>query len=252
MPRKTLSFSLFSAWKFPPLDQQLEKLKSIGYGSVEPFYPLYGDDPVGYRRKIDAVGLTSPTLHAPIDGVIDQIHRFVDIAHTIGAHTIVAPWIDEDKRPTSVEDWKTLAGKLRKSAEVAQVNGLQLAWHNHDFEYVTLDDGSLILDLLVGNGVKLEMDIGWVRRAGRDPIGEMQRYADHLIALHIKDPAHGWETATDDGFAAVGDGLIDWNELWPTVQMLHNVDNVIIERDFPPDWLDFAQRSFATMQKINQ
>ena len=57
MSKHKISFQLYSARNFPPLETVLEGLAKIGYDAVEPYYPLYGDDAAGYRRKVDAVGL---------------------------------------------------------------------------------------------------------------------------------------------------------------------------------------------------
>jgi sugar phosphate isomerase/epimerase len=53
-------------------------------------------------------------------------------------------------------------------------HGLKLAWHNHDFEYQRLPDGSRPIDHLIGAaGVFFEPDIGWIVRAGTDTMKDV-------------------------------------------------------------------------------
>ena len=62
----------------------------------------------------------------------------------------------------------------------AAASGFRLAYHNHDFEFVTLDDGSRLMDVLLAAEPALlwEADVGWLIRAGEDSLAWLDRYAD--------------------------------------------------------------------------
>jgi sugar phosphate isomerase/epimerase len=249
MPQHKISFQLYSARNFPPLETILEGLARIGYDAVEPYYPLYGEDPAGYRSKVDAVGLVTPTFHAPIEGVTGETARFIDIAKTIGAETIVIPYLVAEQRPTDVDGWKRLHETIAAAAEKAKAAGLGLGYHNHDFEYATLADGSRPIDHMIGNGVSAELDIGWVVRAGKDAAAEINRVAADTIAFHIKDIAPAG-TAEEDGWADVGHGTIDWKALWPHIAKAPKARILVAEHDNPADWKRFAERSFASIKAL--
>jgi len=249
MPKHKISFQLYSARNFPPLETVLEGLAKIGYDAVEPYYPLYGEDPAGYRAKVDAVGLATPTFHAPMDGVTCETARFIDIAKTIGAHTIVIPYLGAEDRPADVDGWKKLGEKLAATAATVKAAGLGLGYHNHDFEYATLSDGSRPIDHLIGNGVASELDLGWVVRAGKDAAPEIDRLASEVIAFHIKDIAPAG-TTVEDGWADVGHGVVDWAALWPHIQKAPNAGLLVAEHDNPADWKRFAERSFAAIKSF--
>ncbi|MCX5512207.1 sugar phosphate isomerase/epimerase [Kaistia algarum] len=249
MPQHKISFQLYSARNFPPLETVLEGLAAIGYDAVEPYYPLYGDDAAAYRAKVDAVGLVTPTFHAPLDGVAGDTARFIDIAGTIGASTIVVPYLVAEERPTNIDGWKKLHDTLARAAEKAKAAGFGLGWHNHDFEYVSLPDGSRPIDHLIGNGVSAELDIGWVVRAGKDPVREIEKLAGDTIAFHIKDLAPAGTTA-EDGWADVGTGTVDWKALKPHIDGAAKAHVLVAEHDNPADWKRFAERSFASIKAL--
>lgn len=249
MPKHKISFQLYSARNFPPLETVLEGLARIGYDAVEPFYPLYGEDPAGYRRKVDAAGLVTPTFHAPIDGVTGETARFIDIAKTIGADAIVIPYLGAEERPADVDGWKALGAKLARTAEAVKAAGLTLGYHNHDFEYAALADGSRPIDHLIGNGVASELDLGWVVRAGKDAAPEIDKLAGEIIAFHIKDIAPAGTTA-EDGWADVGHGTVDWAALWPHIKAAPKAAVLVAEHDNPADWKRFAERSFASIKSF--
>jgi sugar phosphate isomerase/epimerase len=249
MPKHAIAFQLYSARNFPPLETVLEGLAAIGYDAVEPYYPLYGEDPAGYRAKVDAAGLVTPTFHAPVDGVTGETERFIDIAKTIGASTIVIPYLGAEQRPTDAAGWKALGAKLAETAATVKAAGLGLGYHNHDFEYAALPDGSRPIDYLIGNGVASELDLGWVVRAGKDAAPEIDRLASDVIAFHIKDIAPAG-TTVEDGWADVGHGVVDWAALWPHIQKAPNAGLLVAEHDNPADWKRFAERSFAAIKSF--
>lgn len=250
-PRFKLSFQLYSARLFPPLEPQLAVLKAIGYDAVEPWLPAYGDDPKSFRRMIDAAGLACLGFHMPLAGLADETERFIDIAHTLGAPLMIPPWIPPEARSKEAGGWRRLGESLARGAEKAKAAGLRVAWHNHDFEYFPLADGSRPIDHLfaaAGPGVLFEIDCGWVTRAGADPAAELVRYADRIVAIQVKDLAPKG-TTVDDGWAATGDGVIDWPALWPLF-LKTPADHLVVEHDNPSDWRVLAERSHDYLRRL--
>src|SRR5690606_36539662 len=135
------------------------------------------------------------------------------------------------------------------AAEKAKAAGLGLGYHNHDFEYATLADGSRPIDYLIGNGVSSELDLGWVARAGKDVAAEIDKLAGDTIAFHIKDLAPAG-TAEEDGWADVGHGVVDWKSLWPHIAKAPKAQILVAEHDNPADWKRFAERSFASIKAL--
>lgn len=252
VPAYKLSFQLYSARNFPPLEPQLEYLAELGYDAVEPWLPAYGDDPKAFRRKIDDAGLACLGFHMPLAGLTEETERFIDIAHTIGAPLMIPPWIPPDQRDAKADGWKRLGEALARGAEMVRDAGLRVAWHNHDFEYVALADGSRPIDLLLdaaGPNVGFEIDCGWVVRGGGDPAAELARYADRIWAIQTKDTAP-IGTKEDDGWTPTGDGIIDWPSLWPLF-LRTKADHIVVEHDNPGDWRVLAKRSFDYLADLN-
>jgi sugar phosphate isomerase/epimerase len=251
MPRYKLSFQLYSARNFPPLEPVLDGLAAIGYDSVEPFLPNYGDDPNGFRRKIDAAGLGCSGFHMPLTGLAQEPERFIDIAKTIGAPLMIPPWIPPEERDTKPDGWKRLGEALGQGAAKAKAAGLKVAWHNHDFEFKKLSDGSRPIEHIFGAAgpdVGFEIDCAWVVRAGADPAEEMARYADRIVAIQPKDTAP-LGTKEEDGWTATGDGIIDWKKLWPLFSET-KADQIVVEHDNPADWRKTAERSFKFLKRL--
>jgi sugar phosphate isomerase/epimerase len=240
-----LSFQLYTARNFSPQDVVLKELKSIGYDAVEPWPRDFEDDPRGFRKLIDAAGLRCPSLHLPFHGLVEQPRRYIDIAHVLGASLMVAPYLAPQDRPSDVRGWRKIGDQLAHAARAAAENGLKVAWHNHDFEYASLVDGSRPIDILLeaaGREVGFEIDLAWVKRAGADPLAEIQRYSQRIWAIHVKDTAPPGTTA-QSGWTVAGAGVLDWKVLWPAFASTR-AELLVVEHDDPDDWRQVAQDAY--------
>ncbi|TCL71035.1 sugar phosphate isomerase/epimerase [Rhizobium sp. BK251] len=246
-----IAFQLYSSRNFPPVEPQLEKLAALGHDGVEPFLPNYEADPSGFRAQLDNVGLKCFGFHLPYDELVADPARFADIAHTLGSDLLIPPWLAPEQRPQDADGWRRIGASLRKVADSLAGQGLRLAWHNHDFEYVALPDGAYPIDHLLeaaGPGVGFEADFAWVTRAGVDPVEALQRHADRILAIQVKDTKAAGVTE-EAGWAAMGDGIIDWSRLWPLFSTTRT-DHVVVEHDDPKDWFETAKRSIEFIKSM--
>jgi sugar phosphate isomerase/epimerase len=249
MSEWVISYQLYSARRFPPVQPVLEAVAAIGYDAVEPYGALYEDDPTAFRRALDRLGLRCPTAHMPLQGLNQDRQKYFQIARTLGVETIVAPYLAPEERPTEPEGWRAIARQLAEHAAAATEAGFKLAWHNHDFEYRALADGSRPIDILIAApNVLWEADVGWIARAGASVSAELSRHADRLIAVHAKDLAPAG-TTSEDGWADVGAGVIDWRGLWPLIER-SSARVLVVEHDNPADWRRSAERSFAYLSAL--
>ena len=238
-----ISFQLYSARSFPPVEAQLETLAAIGFDAVEPYGGAYGDDPAGLRKKLDAVGLACPSAHIGLADLDADRAAVVDVARTLGLETVVTPFLLPDQRPDDADGWQALGARLQEHAAALRESGLKFAWHNHAFEYAVLSDNTRPIDhLLAGPDVMWEADIGWIVRADRDVAAELSRFQGKLAAFHVKDLAPEGVTE-DDGWTDVGAGTVDWRALLPAIEA-SGTDLLVLEHDAPSDWRSFAENSF--------
>lgn len=244
-----ISFQLYSSRNFPPIETQLEGLAAIGYDAVEPYGGNFLSDPKGFRAKADALGLAIPTAHMPLANLDGDRAGVIDIAKTLGLETVVLPHVGGDARPSTSDGWKAFGHRLNDHAGHLAEAGLKLAWHNHDFEYVKLPDGSRPIDhVLAGAGVRFEADLAWIYRANADIAAEIARYGTKVAAFHIKDTAKPGVTK-DDGWTDVGAGVIDWQKLWPAIAGT-GATLLIMENDNPSDWRSFAANSYKYLNGL--
>ncbi len=244
-----ISFQLYSARKFPPIEAHLEALAAIGYDSVEPYGAIVDPNPEVLRKKMDAVGLACPSAHVPLAMLDKDRAHAIAVSQALGLEYVIMPHIAADERPADAAGWTALGQRLSGHAAALAEAGLKFAWHNHAFEFDTLADGSRPIDHLIGAaGVNWEPDIGWVVRAGADARAEIAKFPGKAVAFHMKDVRANGSTE-EDGWADVGHGAIDWQDLWPAIAG-SGADLLVVEHDNPADWRRSAARSFEFVTKL--
>lgn len=247
-----LSIQLFSGRDFPPLDKQLNYLSSLGYHHVEPFAGLY-EEPEALAANLQHAGLSAPSAHFGIELLENDYKRTLDIARLLGVEIVVVPFLLPDLRPDGTAGWKTFGERLARIARDLKRDGYRMAWHNHDFEFRSLEDGSKPIEHILDAdpGIEWEADLAWVARSGEDPHAWLQRYADRVCAVHVKDIAPEGENVDEDGWADIGEGVLPWEKLW-RVGRRTGAELMIAEHDKPSDFERFASAGIEAMQRLEK
>lgn len=252
--RKTLSiwsFQLYSARNFTPWDRVFENLATLGYREVEGYGALYAD-PSATRGLLDRNGLSMPTGHFSLDALEQDFDATVQAAKTLGVNSIYCPYITTDQRPPDAAGWLAFGKRLAEIGARVNAAGFGFGWHNHDFEFKALADGSLPMQLILdaAPGVDWEMDVAWVVRGGADPLAWIDRQGARITAAHVKDIALSGENADEDGWADVGQGVVDWRALLKALKEKTRATHFVVEHDNPSDLDRFAGRSITALNAM--
>lgn len=247
-PNDVLSIQLWSTRAASSLAEQLEYLAGCGYTDVQPSHEQAAD-PAVLRDLLDEHGLTARSGHFTLPMFETDLDQVVGAARTLGMTLVVAPWLDPDKRPTDRDGWKAFGRQLLTLSKRVADEGLDFAWHNHEFEFAPLPDGSFGIEHALGENVLLELDVGWLFKAGLDPVDWLARYAGRIPAVHVKDVAAPGEKLDEMGFADVGEGVMDWPLYWQAA-IDAGAGLMVAEHDAPSDWKRFAQVSAQGMRRL--
>ncbi|NEE00733.1 sugar phosphate isomerase/epimerase family protein [Phytoactinopolyspora halotolerans] len=187
---KPLAVQLYSARDQIAEDRDavLRRLAGIGFGAVEPFQPL--NDPAGFRKVADDLGLTVCAAHAAdlVQGV--EPAKVFDALGTLGTDQAIVPGGIPRAEFATADGVKRVADRLNGLAEQARARGISLGYHNHEHELEYLIDGRHALDVLadaLAPEVFLEVDTYWAAVGGADVPALLRRHADRVRLLHVKD-----------------------------------------------------------------
>ena len=225
----------------------LEQVAAIGYREVEFGGGGYDAmDSAMLRGTLDRLGLKAPSIHVGYDALLGQFDRQVLLAKTLGADTVILPYMTNEHR--TGPGWQAALPNIARFAADLKKAGLGFAYHNHDFEFTQKPDGVSLFDRLLKETdpalVKVELDLFWAVKAGEDAGALIDRLSSRLYAYHVKD------MRADGGMVAVGAGTIDFAALFKRKGSA-GVRHFYVENDqAPAPYLPDVTTSFQTLRAL--
>lgn len=190
MERRPVAYQLYSAREEAAknLAQVLGELAEMGYRGVE-FAGFYGMDADTVTALLARHNLQAVSSHVPAAEIEADMFGVISFHRRIGCRYIAVPYLDEETRPGA----PGFAGMIRLMArfgELCRHAGIQLLYHNHDFEFIRIS-GLYGLDFLyeaiAPALLQTEIDTCWVKYAGEDPAAYLRKYAGRCPVVHLKD-----------------------------------------------------------------
>lgn len=168
--------------------ETLQKVKDIGYDGVE-FAGLYGHEPSEVKGMVEEIGLIPISAHVALDEMLADPDKVIAGYAEIGCKYIAVPYLNEDRRP-GTDAFKQTIQDIEMLASVAKKHGVQMLYHNHDFEFKKIN-GEYGLDVLYqsipSELLQTEIDTCWVNVAGEDPAEYIRKYSGRSPVVHLKD-----------------------------------------------------------------
>ena len=170
----------------------LRKVAEMGYAGVEFYGEYYGIPVVEVKKMCTELGLIPFSNHVPFQQMIDDVDKVIEENTVLGVQYIVFPYMDEASRPgVDPEQFKATVAKIGEVGAKVKAAGFQLLYHNHDFEFVTLEDGAVGYDYIFNSNdrsnLQNELDVCWADYAGFNPADVLAKYAGNIPVVHCKD-----------------------------------------------------------------
>jgi len=200
----------------------LKAVAEAGYAYVESADyadgKFYGMTPAEFKSTLDSLGLTAISAHMGMvtlenaDQLIADLKSagityFVIPVPPMGMFTFDPATQTLGMKGTAEE----LVSIMNTIGEKCHNAGLKLLYHNHDFEFKPLADGTVIEEVLLEKcnpaWVNFQMDLYWVTKAEANALTYFEKYPGRFKAWHVKDMDQ------EGKFAPVGTGTIDFKSI---------------------------------------
>lgn len=234
----------------------LRKVKELGYDGVE-FAGLFDKTPAEVKALCKEIGLTPISAHVTFVDMVKNPDMLKDYAE-IGCEFVAIPYLTEEYRPGHEKFGEVIEG-AKMLGKKAKELGMQLCYHNHDFEFVKLD-GEYALDILYkevsAEDLQTQLDTCWVNIGGENPADYIRKYAGRCEIVHLKDfvgskseNMYALIGIKDDGkkanenafaFRSVGDGVQNFPEILKACEQ-SGTRWVVVEQDEPTEGLTRMQ-----------
>ena len=178
----------------------MAKLTDIGFHCAEVSQvPMTKENVAGFRKAIDELNFNFSSLSAAVAPLFpgqpgeyltnpDDYKKMVEDAKTL----------DVDMFRIGMMPMNAI-GDVQKCIDFAKQaedyclklkeDGIDLYYHNHHIEFMKLENGKYLLDVLRENAPTMgfELDTHWIHRGGENPVEFIKKYAGSVRLLHLKD-----------------------------------------------------------------
>ncbi len=252
----------------------LEKIAKVGYKEIESAFSklggYYGMAPRTFAAVVKDKGMTwrshhvigapfkmppgskmplgadgKPMVIPPMKNLRDNYQELIDeaaeggITYLVCASTPIGT-LDEVKASIEV---------LNIASVAANQAGLQFAYHNHDREFKAID-GVVPYDLMLSQTnpdlLKMELDLAWAMKAGKDPIKMFQENKGRFHLWHVKDLDKNNEKVLE-----LGKGSFDFKSIFDHAKEA-GMKYFFVEQDGAPSPIENITTSYQYIHKLLQ
>jgi len=225
----------------------LRETVKYGYTEIETGR-FRGESPKTFLIDCREIGIKPVAGGAKFSKNIDEVNVSLDSLSALELKYAVVYWPWLVGGPFKLEDCKITSEMLNRMGEACKKRGLILCWHNHNQEFLPMEEG-LPFDYLMKNTdkdlVKCELDVYWVQKGGADPVDILKKNKNRCPILHVKDMT-GDERKT---FEDVGKGIVDFPTIFSEAAD-QNIEHYFVEKDNAANGMETLRVSAEYMKKL--
>lgn len=235
----------------------LKKVAAIGYKEIESAFSkkggYYGMTPKAFAAMLKDMGMSwkshhvlgapiklppgtkmpagpdgKPMVLPPMKNLRDNGQEMVDQAAEGGVAFLVCA----NTPINTLDDINASIETLNKTGEACKKAGIGFAYHNHDAEFRAVEGKipyEMILAQTSADMVKMELDLAWATKGGKDPVELFTQQPGRFPLWHVKDLDEKRET-----ILPVGNGTINYKRIFENASTA-GMKHFFVEHDMPAD-----------------
>ena len=270
-----IAIQLYGVRDFMDKDPEgtLREIARMGYDGIEPCGGSYGLEPQAFRALCDELGLKIISAHVSYHMLTTDLENQLSLYQTLGVEYIAYPYMVEGQRPGDA-DYETVLENMRHIGKLAKSKGIQMLYHNHDFEFEKINGQYKLeyqFDHLTPEELQAEIDTCWVTVSGEDPSAYIRKFTGRGPVVHLKDfymsgekPKHLYaliglpQTEAEEGeskleFRPAGKGMLNVPAILQAAKDA-GAKWIIIEQDAPSlemDQMECARAGIEYLKSFN-
>jgi len=217
----------------------LQQISDMGFDGVEfagDFGP-YKDDAQGLKAYLDGLGLKVSSAHIPFSAFdSDNFEQSVAFYKALGTDTLIVAW---DERAWNTEKVNSLIADLNTLFFKLKTEGFKFGFHNHAKEFNQYNDATFWDHIArsTPDDFVLQLDVGWVTFAGKNPVTYIERYPGRTLITHIKAKLPNKSDDFKGNRPIVGDDVTDWSAVLNAEIAVGGTLWLVVEQEEYPDGL---------------
>jgi sugar phosphate isomerase/epimerase len=167
----------------------LKQIAALGIKQIESARSekghYYGLKPKEIKLICTDLGMTLRSGHVHLD---DKWQQTLADATEAGQEYLICSTMPSNGQ--TVENYTKVAAAFNKAGEDCKKHNLKFGYHNHEYEFEE-QNGQVLYDVLLNNTqanlVHMELDLGWVIAAGKNPLDYFNKFPGRFPLWHLKD-----------------------------------------------------------------
>ena len=211
--------------------RSLKKIAEIGYKTVQ-ISGIGPIDPRVLRDICDENGLRIVLTHNPENRVLYDTDNLIKEHDILGCDYIGIGSMPERYRTTAPEWTENFAKDFTTAAKKMRDAGKLLMYHNPDFEFDKLPNGTRLIEILLetmpAELMGFTLDTFWVQAAGGDVLQWLEILKDRIPCVHLKDMT---VQNRERRMAPVGEGNMNFKGIMDKLTELGATKYALVEQD---------------------
>ncbi len=197
------------------VEESLYQVSKLGFQNIEIYGyngKLFGKTVTEFADILKKQNLYVLSSHHSLSDFknVEFFEKACQNLQSLGCQYMILAYLQQEER--TEKSYLKLPKILEKAAEIAQKYGIQVGYHNHDFEFQDHVENQLAYDYLLNKTSKnivFEMDLFWMYQAGKNPIAYFRKYPKRFPLWHVKD-----RDSQDHSFSEIGNGTIPFQTIF--------------------------------------
>ena len=205
------------------------------------------------KSLVDEYGIEVASIQVKPKYVFGHVDKIVKFCEITGCKRVVISMLPFGCILGGEEKLYSFIESLDRQFDIYAERGITLAYHHHNWEYVTLSNGKTRMAALLSGTKKIKFvhDTYWTARSGVDPVRQIEEFGPRLLGVHLRDLTHTrriLDVIAHD--AALGDGLLDFGKIIPAA-IAAGCEYLVIEQNSEDPYLSI-ERSYLHYKSITE
>ena len=203
------------------------------------------------KELMDTHGIRVVSIQVKPKDVFGNVEGIVEFCNITGCNKVVISMLPFSCILGREEKFYEFLSALDKQYEVYKKYGIELAYHHHNWEYITLSNGRTRMEELLDKTEKIKFvhDTYWTTKCGISSAHQIRQFGKRILGIHLRDLTlykKGLKVLSKD--AAVGEGVIDFSEVFREAELAGCEYYVIEQKNKQP--YEKIEISYKNCQKL--